>query len=124
MLRYLCKTVLDERQDDMDFFNQFVAPGCIERLEHIVQSDFEIKKSKQKLGCKIYFFLPHISKTLIEAVHREALKILKKKKDVMENPPRNIFGKINSKYYTFCKKCNAKTSVSSNKTPKGGSATA
>ncbi|HHF7346608.1 TPA: asparagine--tRNA ligase [Legionella feeleii] len=42
MLRYLCKTVLDERQDDMDFFNQFVAPGCIERLEHIVQSDFEI----------------------------------------------------------------------------------
>jgi hypothetical protein len=47
-----------------------------------------------------------------------------KKKHVTENPPRNIFGKINSKYYTFCKKCNAKTSVSSNKTPKGGSATA
>ncbi|CDZ78759.1 Asparagine--tRNA ligase [Legionella massiliensis] len=42
MLRHLCKTVLDERQDDMEFFNQFVAPGCIERLEHIVNSDFEI----------------------------------------------------------------------------------
>ncbi|MCE0722683.1 MULTISPECIES: asparagine--tRNA ligase [Legionella] len=42
MLRYLCKAVLDERADDMGFFNQFVAPGCIERLEHIVDSDFEI----------------------------------------------------------------------------------
>lgn len=42
LLRYLCKTVLDERADDMQFFNQFVAPGCIERLEHIAQSDFEI----------------------------------------------------------------------------------
>ncbi|MGM9453791.1 asparagine--tRNA ligase [Legionella bozemanae] len=42
MLRYLCKAVLNERADDMDFFNQFVAPGCIERLEHIVNSDFEI----------------------------------------------------------------------------------
>lgn len=42
MLRYLCKAVLNEHADDMDFFNQFVAPGCIERLEHIVNSDFEI----------------------------------------------------------------------------------
>lgn len=42
MLRYLCKTVLDERSDDMEFFNQFVSPGCIERLEHIVASDFEM----------------------------------------------------------------------------------
>lgn len=42
MLRHLCKTVLNERQDDMEFFNQFVAPGCIERLEHIVNSDFEM----------------------------------------------------------------------------------
>jgi asparaginyl-tRNA synthetase len=42
MLRYLCKTVLDERADDMDFFNQFVAPGCIERLELIAESDFEV----------------------------------------------------------------------------------
>lgn len=42
MLRHLCKTVLEQRQDDMAFFNQFVAPGCIERLEHIVNSDFEM----------------------------------------------------------------------------------
>lgn len=42
MLRHLCKTVLDEREDDMAFFNQFVAPGCIERLENIIESEFEV----------------------------------------------------------------------------------
>ncbi|MDI9818526.1 MULTISPECIES: asparagine--tRNA ligase [unclassified Legionella] len=42
MLHYLFKTVLEEREDDMNFFNQFVAPGCIERLEHIIESNFEI----------------------------------------------------------------------------------
>lgn len=42
MLQYLCKVVLDERADDMNFFNQFVSPGCIDRLTHIVNSEFEI----------------------------------------------------------------------------------
>ncbi|QFR38723.1 hypothetical protein A9Q91_00625 [Candidatus Gracilibacteria bacterium 28_42_T64] len=53
-------------------------------LEVIIQSDFDVKKSKQKLGCKIYFYLPSIAKTTIEAVHTEAGKILKKKKDVID----------------------------------------
>lgn len=53
-------------------------------LEVIIQSDFDIKKSKQKLGCKIYFFLPSISKTTIDTVYKAGLKILKKKKDVMD----------------------------------------
>lgn len=53
-------------------------------LEAIIQSDYDIKKSKQKLNCKIYFTLPKANKTTIEAVYREAVKILKKKKDVME----------------------------------------
>lgn len=52
-------------------------------LEMIIQSDFEIKKSKQKLGCQIYFYLPNISKSDIENVYKEALKVLKKKKDVV-----------------------------------------
>ena len=42
LLRHLCTTVLEECHDDMNFFNQFVSPDCIERLEHITQSDFEI----------------------------------------------------------------------------------
>lgn len=53
-------------------------------LEVIIQSDFDIKKSKQKLNCKIYFTLPSSNKQTIEAVHKEAVKILKKKKDVMD----------------------------------------
>ena len=53
-------------------------------LEVIIQSDFEVKKSKQKLGCKIYFFLPKIAKTTIDSIYKEGLKILKKKKDVLE----------------------------------------
>lgn len=53
-------------------------------LEVIVQSDFDIKKSKQKLGCKIYFYLPSISKSTIDVVYKAGLKILKKKKDVMD----------------------------------------
>jgi len=52
-------------------------------IEMIIQSDFEIKKSKQKLGCQIYFYLPNISKTDIDIVYKEAVKILKKKKDVV-----------------------------------------
>jgi len=53
-------------------------------LEVIIQSDYEIKKSKQKLGCKIYFYLPNISKTTIDAVYKAGLKILKKRKDVID----------------------------------------
>lgn len=53
-------------------------------LEVIVQSDFEIVKSKPRLGTQTYFTLPKISKKSVDAVHREALKILKRKKDVMD----------------------------------------
>ena len=53
-------------------------------LEVIVQSDFEIVKSKPRLGTQTYFTLPNISRKAIDAVHKEALKILKRKKDVME----------------------------------------
>lgn len=52
-------------------------------IEMIIQSDFEIKKSKQKLGCQIYFYLPNIPKNDIDNVYKEAVKILKKKKDVV-----------------------------------------
>ncbi len=79
-------------------------------LEFIVQSDYEIKKSKQKLWCKIYFFLPSISKQSIESIHKEALKILKKKKDVItkeklyENIAENL--KSENRYsLTFIDSC-------------------
>ena len=52
-------------------------------LETIVQADVEISKSKPKLGTKTYFYFPSINKSLIEQIHKEWIKILKKKKDVM-----------------------------------------
>lgn len=62
-------------------------------LETIIQSDFDILKSKQKLGCKIYFYLSNLPKFNIEAIHKEALKILRKKKDVIEK--KVLFENIN-----------------------------
>jgi len=52
-------------------------------IETIVQADEEVLKSKPKLGTETYFHFPTITKALVSAVHKEALKILKKKKDVM-----------------------------------------
>ena len=42
LLKYLCKTVLDERADDMEFFNQFVDKGCLDRVQQMADSNFEI----------------------------------------------------------------------------------
>lgn len=53
-------------------------------IEAVIQSDFDIKKSKQKLNCKIYFTIPSANKQTIESVHKEGLKILKKRKNVMD----------------------------------------
>lgn len=41
LLSYLCQMVLTYYHDDLDFFNQFVCPGIIERLEQLVSTDFE-----------------------------------------------------------------------------------
>lgn len=53
-------------------------------LETIVQADYEILKSKPKLWVETYFYFPNINKKIIDVIHKEALKILKKKKDVMD----------------------------------------
>ena len=42
LLRYLCKTVLNERADDMDFFNQFIDKGCLARIQSMACAQFEI----------------------------------------------------------------------------------
>lgn len=53
-------------------------------LEVIIQSDFDVLKSKPRLGTQTYFFLPNITRKQIDAIHKTALKALKKKKDVMQ----------------------------------------
>ena len=57
-LRYLFKTVLDNCEDDLAFFNQFIDKGCIERLQAVAEKNFVrmdyseaidiLLKSKQK----------------------------------------------------------------------------
>lgn len=53
-------------------------------IEIVIQSDFEIVKSKPKNWTQTYFYKQKISPKLIGAIHNEAIKILRKKKDVME----------------------------------------
>jgi asparaginyl-tRNA synthetase len=40
-LKYIFRALLDERGDDMEFFNQWVDKGCIARLENMIESKFE-----------------------------------------------------------------------------------
>ena len=40
MLKYVIRYVLEHAPEEMDFFNQFVDKGLIERLEHVANSDF------------------------------------------------------------------------------------
>ncbi len=39
-LKYIYRAVLDERSDDMEFFNKWVDKGCIARVERMVESEF------------------------------------------------------------------------------------
>lgn len=41
-IRYLSKAVLDERADDMQFFDKYVNQGVIQRIESLAHTDFEI----------------------------------------------------------------------------------
>lgn len=41
LLRHLLTRVLEERADDMAFFNERIDPGLIERLQHVIDSSFE-----------------------------------------------------------------------------------
>ena len=40
MLKHVIRYVLDHAPEEMDFFNQFVDKGLIERLNHVLNSDF------------------------------------------------------------------------------------
>jgi asparaginyl-tRNA synthetase len=41
MLKYIFRALLNERQDDMEFFNQRIDKTCISRLENFVEASFE-----------------------------------------------------------------------------------
>ncbi|MDD3646511.1 MAG: sigma factor-like helix-turn-helix DNA-binding protein [Candidatus Gracilibacteria bacterium] len=52
-------------------------------VETIIQADYEILKSKPRLGTQTYFYFPFVTKQLVDEAYKEGLKILKKKKDVV-----------------------------------------
>ncbi len=53
-------------------------------LDIMLQSDFSLRRSKPKLGTHTYFYFPEVSKKMIESIHKEAVKILKRRWDIME----------------------------------------
>ncbi len=53
-------------------------------IDILLQADYQIQKSKPQLGTNAYFHFPEVSKKNIETIHKEALKILKKRGDIME----------------------------------------
>lgn len=53
-------------------------------IDILLQADFGLQKSKPQLGTRTYFHLPEISKKVVDTVHKEAYKLLKKKGDIME----------------------------------------
>lgn len=50
----------------------------------IIQADYNIKKSKPKLGVKSYFYFSDKINKKINECHKNLLKVLRKKKDVMD----------------------------------------
>lgn len=66
-------------------------------IETIIQSDYDIVKSKPKLWTRTYFYLPKISKKSIDSIYKEALNILKKRKDVIDKTSLYEMIKINLK---------------------------
>ena len=51
MVKYVIRHVLDNCKEEMNFFNSFVDKGLIERLEHVVNSDFGVMEYSE--GIKI-----------------------------------------------------------------------
>lgn len=74
------------RDDLVSALIKELALGSVNKgmMEVILQADFDIQKSKPRLNTVTYFHEPQITRKSIESVHSEAVKILKKRRDVME----------------------------------------
>ena len=62
MLKYICRYVMEEAPEEMEFFNKFIDKGLMERLKNIVESEF------------------------IRITYTEAIDLLKKAKKKFEFP--------------------------------------
>ena len=94
-LRYLCATVLVECADDLNFFNQFIDPMCISRLEKLTQSDFEIMSYTDAITAlqhtnKQFEFPVHWGVDLQSEHERYLAEVLCQKPVILTNYPKNI----------------------------------
>ncbi len=64
-------------------------------IDVLLQADFNLQRSKPQLGTRTYYHFPEIQKKVIESIHKESVKLLKKKGDIIENSPFYEMIKIN-----------------------------
>lgn len=64
-------------------------------MDVLLQADFNLQRSKPQLGTNTYFHFPEVSKKFIETTHKEAVKILKKRGDIIETTVLYEMIKIN-----------------------------
>ncbi len=64
-------------------------------IDVLLQADFNLQRSKPQLGTNTYFHFPEVSKKFIESAHKEAIKILKKRGDIIETTALYEIIKIN-----------------------------
>lgn len=97
MLRFLCKTLLEECSDDMEFFNQFVDKSCLERLQHVIASEFEIMSYSNAIeqlqqSKKRFEFPVHWGLDLQSEHERYLAEELCKKPVILTDYPKDIKG--------------------------------
>ncbi len=97
MLRFLCQSALDKCMDDMVFFNQHVQPGCIKRLEDIINADFEImtydEAIRQLQQAAVKFTYPVKWGVDLQSEHERYLaETLCQKPVILINYPKDIKG--------------------------------
>lgn len=97
LLRMICQTVLNECPDDMAFFNQFVDPGCIQRIEHLAHAEFEIMTYSDAIHAlemaKVNFDYPvHWGLDLQSEHERYLAETLCKKPVIITDYPKEIKG--------------------------------
>ena len=64
-------------------------------IDVLLQADFNLQRSKPQLWTRTYYHFPEIQKKQIENIHKETIKILKKKGDIMENTSLYEMIKVN-----------------------------
>lgn len=97
LLRFLLETVLKECPDDMSFFNEHVDKNCITRLEHVIESKFEMMTYTDAISAlekaPVSFEYPvHWGLDLQSEHERYLAEVLFKKPVIIRDYPKDIKG--------------------------------